>query len=157
MRPNSTGYVCVTYHVGINTYVPKPVPLFPITIGKFSCSTANGTRYCTPVESHSFQSSVIPSNVTLSGTFSFFTVVYVVKALSNATGFYDFSAPGTGFCGFGIPMAVGYSASQVNASAFTRNITCRAPPAAAVPAPLVDIFSEYVSGMNVTGISGFGQ
>ena len=135
MRPNSTGYVCVTYHVGINTYIPKPVPIIPFGIGKFSCSTVNGVRYRVPIDSHSFQNSVIPSNETLSGTFSFFTVVYLVKALSNATGFYDYSAPWGGACGLGMPMAVGYSASQVNASDFTPSISCRAPPASVVPAP----------------------
>ena len=152
MHPNSTGYVCVTYGVGTNTYIPKPVLLIPFSIGTFSCSTVNGVRSCVPVESHSFQSSVIPRNETLSGTFSFFTVVYIVKALSNATGFYDFSAPWSGACGFGMPMAVGYSASQVNASNFTRSISC-----GAVPAPLFGVVLEYVSGIDVTYINGFGQ
>jgi hypothetical protein len=45
------------------------------------------------------------------------SVLYSVTALGNSTGFYDQSAPFTNCYDF--PMAVGYAASQVNASDFT--------------------------------------
>lgn len=151
MGPDFTGYVCVTYHVHISAYSPNPTQLTPIHVGKYSCSAVNGASSCLPNDSHSFQNSVIPNNVTLSGSFSYFTVVYIVKALSNATGFYDYSAPWRGGCGFGVPLAVGYSASQVNASDFTQ------PPASScpyLPAPDVVPIAEYVTGMNVTYLQG---
>jgi hypothetical protein len=150
MRPNSTGYICMTYHVSINTYRSKPDQLSPIHIGRYSCVMVNGENQCLPNDSHSFQNTVIPNNITLSGSFSFYTVVHVVRALSNATGFYDYSAPTRGSCWLGVRMAVGYSASQVNATDFTQPLVSSCPGG---PALDVAPVAEFVSGMNVTNIS----
>ena len=70
------------------------------------------------------------------------TVVYRVSALQNSTGFYDQSAP-YGYCG-DIPMAVGYSASQVNGSDFPP----RPPVHSCIAVPYIPI-SVGVSGMGV--------
>jgi hypothetical protein len=89
---------------------------------------------------------VTPSHLTLSGNLTFFTVIYIVTALSNSTGFYNYGAVGIGR--EDEPMAVGYSASQVNASDFNL------PPFPMCPAAPFWPFAEYVTGMNVTYISG---
>src|ERR1700730_11243301 len=52
MRPNSTGYICMTYHVSINTYRSKPDQLSPIHIGRYSCVMVNGENQCLPNDSH---------------------------------------------------------------------------------------------------------
>jgi hypothetical protein len=153
MSPNSTGFVCVVYHVnqGIAYSRSSPSQLSPIHVGKYSCSVAGGISSCVPNDSPLFESKVSPHNITLSGGFSFFTVVYFVKALNNANGFYDYSAPYRGSCLYGVPLAVGYGASQINSSSFTQ------PPAAscsAAPAADFTPFSEYVTGFNVTYFQG---
>lgn len=70
--------------------------------------------------SHNFLISSIPSSVNISqiAVGSSFSFVYLIKPLSNATGFYDYGIPQacTGFPAY--PLAVGYAASQVNASDF---------------------------------------
>ena len=76
---------------------------------------------------------------------NFVTIVYVITALSNSTGFYDETAPWTG-C-IGMPMAVGYSASQVNASDFTQ------PPFHGCFVQLFVPVAEYATGMNVTYVN----
>lgn len=148
MRPNSTGYVCVTYQMAFNSgsfSLSNPFQVFPFPVGGL-CSRVNGVTSCDTSNSHSFQNSAIPDYITLPGSMQFFTVVYVVKALNNATGFYNYGEVGIG-CG-GNPMAVGYSASQVNASDFAL------PPIFhGCPAEPFWPFSEYVTGMNVTYIN----
>lgn len=47
-----------------------------------------------------------------------FTQTALIKALPNANGFYDYSIPGPNCTHF--PLAVGYSADQVNSSDFSR-------------------------------------
>jgi hypothetical protein len=147
MRPNSTGFVCVVYHLNQGVARSNPSQLSQIHVGRYSCSVAGGISSCAPNDSRSFETNVTPENITLSGGFSFFTVVYMINALNNATGFYDYSAPYKGGCLYGVPLAVGYLASQVKDSDFTQ------PPASscsAAPAADFTPVSEYVTGMNVT-------
>ena len=72
-------------------------------------------------------------------------MIDVVTALSNATGFYDYGSQGTGCENW--PMAVGYSASQVNASDFVLSATPGCPAEAIFPV------AEHVTGMNVTYVA----
>ncbi|MDV3292637.1 MAG: hypothetical protein LYZ70_00015 [Nitrososphaerales archaeon] len=161
MRPNSTGYVCVTYqtarqgnqtlYLSDSTYNSYPLLVNgtyrfnPILPTKYKCSTANGIISCEQTISQSFKVRVLPSSMRPSASMNYVTVVYAVNALSNATGFYDESAPWTG-C-IGMPMAVGYSASQVNASDFTQ------PPPHSCFVQLFVPVAEYATGMNVTYIN----
>jgi hypothetical protein len=47
-----------------------------------------------------------------------FTMIYFIQAVTSANGFYDYSIPKPN-CGF-YPMAVGYTADQVNSSDFSK-------------------------------------
>jgi hypothetical protein len=73
-----------------------------------------------PLASHNFLISSIPDSVNISQipVGSSFSFIYLIRPLSNATGFYDYGIPEacTGFPAY--PLAVGYAASQVNASDF---------------------------------------
>ncbi len=161
MRPNSTGYVCVAYQTawqGNQTlYQSDPMfrsyPLlvngtyefYPFLVGNYNCSTANETYSCTQAISHSFEITALPDSIRPSASMNYVTVTYIVTALSNSTGFYDEAAPWTGCTG--TFMAVGHSASQVNASDFTQPL---------VHGCFVQLFvpvAEYVTGMNVTYVN----
>jgi hypothetical protein len=88
---------------------------------------------------------VIPGYFTLTGSTNYITVVDIVNALSNSTGFYNSGEQGVGCENW--PMAVGYSASQVNASDFVLPAITGCPAAAIFPV------AEFVSGMNVTYVA----
>jgi len=161
MRPNSTGYVCVTYQTAwqgdqslywsdsmYNSYpllVNGTYEFYPFLVDNYNCSTTNETHSCTQTISHSFRITVLPDSVRPSASMNYMTVTYIVTALSNSTGFYDEAAPWTG-C-MGMFMAVGYSASQVNASDFTQ------PPPHGCFVQLFVPVAEYVAGMNVTYVN----
>ena len=92
-------------------------------------------------------SSVTPTSLTLSGNGTFFTVIYIVTALGNSTGFYNYGGIGPG-CE-DEALAVGFSASQVNASDFSLpTIGPECPASPFFP------FNEYLTGMSVTFIKG---
>jgi hypothetical protein len=159
MRSNSTAYVCVVYQTAwqgneslYSIYNSSSFLLvngtyqfgyFPV--GNYKCSTANGSTTCTETDSHSFVITALPESIRPTASMNYVTVVYIVTALSNSTGFYDRSAPWTG-CLF-MPIAVGYTASEVNASDFTQE-------------PLHSCFvqffipiAEYSTGMSVTYVN----
>jgi hypothetical protein len=85
--------------------------------------------------------SASPGSIQPSSTTDYVSVVYTVRALANSTGFYDRSAP-YDYC-IGMPMAVGYSASQVNSSDFDPIVQ---PPCALLPFGPVGV---SVGGMGV--------
>lgn len=161
MRPNSTGFVCVTFQSAWrgnqSLFLSDSWILAPYLVnGTFSfkdwfvpmnweCKTTIGTGTCEQILPHSFLINVLPSQIHPSGGMNYLTIVYSVTALSNSTGFYDVTAPWTG-C-LGMPMAVGYSASQLNASDFTRP-----PPFSCFVQPFLPV-AEYATGMNVTYIN----
>jgi hypothetical protein len=150
MRPNSTGYVCVTFE----TFTPPAVQhlsFFPFPVGQ-RCTRVNATTSsCDGPVYDSFQNGVTPTNLTLPAlNTTFFTVVYAYHALENSTGFYNLAAFGPDCTDE--PMAVGYQAAQVNASDFdlpTLGPEC--PAFSFLPV------SEHVTGMNVTYIDAFGS
>jgi hypothetical protein len=135
MQPSSTGYICVTYrpdwrigNIPVEDY-PTTFPKwsFSLQIAKANCTTSGGGGVsCTnDTISHSFQVSASPSSIQTSNDTDYVTVVYTISALSNSTGFYDKAVPlvGEGLAEGGcsvISMAVGYPASQVNASDFSQ-------------------------------------
>jgi len=159
MSPNSTGYVCVTYVTAwsgnpsefVSRLISFGLPNGTISLSPFLVFSDPVCITPTCGISHSFNISVLPSSYTLSNETNYFTVVFVVKALSNSTGFYDVSAPGGPGCMGAIPMAVGYSASQVNASDFTGLPPTNCP---AIPIWLYRPVADYASDMNVVFIKG---
>jgi hypothetical protein len=161
MRPNSTGYICVVYQTAwqgnqslyqsdsmYNSYpflVNGTYQFRPFLVDNYRCSTANGISSCVQTTSHSFKITVLPDSIRPSASMNYVTVIFTVNALSNSTGFYDESAPWTACVS--MPMAVGYSVSQVNASDFTH------PPGSSCPVQLFVPVAEYVTGMNVTYVN----
>jgi hypothetical protein len=98
MRPNSTGYICVTYQTAFdfNLFsVQNPTQFRPFEIGGL-CSRSNGVATCASSDSHSFVNAVTPNSLTLSGNNTFFTVIYIVTALGNSTRFHNYGGIGPG-------------------------------------------------------------
>ncbi len=94
---------------------------------------------------NSFQITVIPETVDLEN-FSIgsnFTVTYIIRPLPNATGFYDQSIPKLACERY--PLAVGYTADQVNYSNFSY-IDPLNPPCAS--AGLYNLIAVEISGMS---------
>ena len=124
MQPGTTGYICITYQSerqGNSGQYQSGLfsnGIFPFgfSILNATCvnnANANGCRSSTL--SNSFAFSASPSSIRPTSTTDYIVVVYSVTALGNSTGFYDYGT--YGFCG-GMPMAVGYTASQVNSPDF---------------------------------------
>jgi hypothetical protein len=161
MQPGTTGYICVTYQTAwqgnVTEYQNSSIYRdafandsyqFSMPIGTENCSASQGVTSCIGVPSYSFDITASPSSIQPTGAMNFVTVVYTVDALSNATGFYDYSAPYM-YCS-GMPMAVGYGSAQVNASDFA--------PLFVHPCPFLPFAPAGVSvgGMGVEYIP-FGQ
>jgi len=154
MRPNTTGYVCVIYRTlwqgnqsqflsyGLanetDSFQSSGNPL------NWTCVTYNeSSMSCAATFPHAFTIQRLPSSVVLTGNLDYLVVVYAYSALGNSTGFYDETAPWWG-C-WGMPMAVGYPAVQVNATDFNlASILDECPPLGLNP------LAEYTTGMNVT-------
>lgn len=167
MRPGSTAYVCVTFSTawqgnasvysgmfgsesGFN-YVP-----FGLTVGKWNCTEGGCSNdfYNGPYSDcdrslngcyNSFVTNMSPGSVPVNSATQYVDVLYTITALSNSTGFYDQSAP-YDYCE-GMPLAVGYTASQVNASDF--NVQ-----AGSCPFEYFQPYEVTAVGMNSTTIKG---
>ena len=142
MSPNTTGYVCVTYQTawqGNQTlydsdpaYSSSPFlvngsyPVYPFTVASWQgCNLPTGGSSCRQIIYHSFQVSAVPTSIRPSGTMDYVTVIYTITAPGDSMGFYDESAPWTG-C-LGMPMAVGYPASQGERVGFHSGTTAGVP------------------------------
>ena len=154
MQPGSVGYICITYqsawqgNPGAFLNMTRGAPFgngtyeFGMEIGTMPCTQSDGGTNCVGVVSYSFRIGVNPRTIVPTNATDLVDVVYTVRALANSTGFYDFSAPFE-YC-YGMPMAVGYPAAQVNATDFA--------PRLMYPCPF-EFFTPYsvsVSGMSVT-------
>jgi hypothetical protein len=152
MQPTTTAYICVTYQSAWQGNSSQYEALhfsnytfqFSLSVSKEHCVTSDGGTSCTGNVSNSFEISASPNSIQPSPETNYVSVVYTVTALGNSTGFYDHSAP-YNYCS-GMPMAVGYPASEVNASDFS--------PIVVIPCPLLVFHAIGVSvgGMNVTYI-----
>jgi hypothetical protein len=159
MRPNTTGYVCVAYQtfwrgnqsqfLSYGSTVANVTDSFEYSGNplNWKCITYNeSSMSCTLTYPHAFTIQHLPSSVVLTGDLDYLIIVYAYTALSNSTGFYDETAPWWG-C-WGMPMAVGYPASQVNATDFNFATTLsECPPVGLNPV------AEYTTGMNVTYVN----
>jgi hypothetical protein len=123
MQPGSTAYVCVTYQsswkgnvtqfpgYGVpNVNYSKFIAGFMLVVYKYEPGISD------PIFSHDFITSAYPSSIHFGNTTNYVNIFYTITALDNSTGFYDHSAQYA--CDAGLPLAVGYKASQVNASDF---------------------------------------
>ncbi|MGB9002376.1 MAG: hypothetical protein WCC52_01030 [Nitrosotalea sp.] len=93
-------------------------------IGKYNISTTNKSYSIGYIDQTSlFQIHANPKTVSLAGMplDSNFTVIYTIKPLQNATGFYDYFLPEINCERY--PLAVGYDKDQVNASDFSSFVT----------------------------------
>jgi hypothetical protein len=152
MKPDSTAYVCETWRSHWEGNTTTFLNWFGSDINYSQLQEHPGlTIYKdyngNPLPSHNFITSAYPTSYHFTNTTDFVSIIYSVTALDNSTGFYDNSV---GFaCGPGMPMAVGYTASQVNASDFggisLQNTFCSADP-------LIYFYpySVTVTGMNFT-------
>ncbi|MDE1765848.1 MAG: hypothetical protein KGI27_06185 [Thaumarchaeota archaeon] len=117
-----------------------------LNIGNVRQEKNNYGTSVTPAKdyTHSFKIKVVPETVDLANQplGSKFTVTYIIRALSNATGFYDSSVL-KGICN-SYPLAVGYSADEVNASDFTYINSVALP----CPAGLYQLSGVEISGMS---------
>lgn len=92
-------------------------------IGKYSYTTSGNSFGVSPVDTtQMFETASIPASVDLANypVGSQFTVLFIIKPLPNATGFYDYSIIEPP-CG-AYPLAVGYSSDQVNYSDFSKGM-----------------------------------
>ncbi len=153
MSPGTTAEVCVVYQASWvfndnpDTFGNGSYTFYPFIVAKYpGCSGPTGGTACEQTIYRGFNIRASPSSVQMSPSTDYVTVVYTITAPSNSTGFYDQSAPWWGVCAT-MPMAVGYSAAQVNSSDFGEPPlhSCLAEPFVAV--------AEYVTNMNVTYVS----
>ena len=127
MQPGTTGYICVTlqsaWQGSAADYQSDPFisSYYQFGFDAVNASCVNDALRCGSGDlSNSFTFSASPSSIRPTAATDYVTVVYSVTALGNSTGFYDYGL--YGYCG-GMPMAVGYSISQVNASDFVPAVT----------------------------------
>lgn len=124
MQPNTTGYFCVVYvdpHPNYNVSLAQELASgFEISYG--DCGYDQGGIGCAFHLSHSFATTGTILNSTgafvSNATSHYVSVIYSIRPLPNSTGFYDEAAPLPHYPCWSAPMAVGYLASEVNASDF---------------------------------------
>jgi hypothetical protein len=148
MQPNATGYICVTYQSVNGSSSNNANPLGGWGISKADCSAPGACVYF-PSYSFNINNTILNSALPFVGnaTVNYVSIIYSVRALGNSTGFYDQSAP-LQHCG-SMPLAVGYSASQLNASDFPGYINpglLNCPPIQYVPVEV------GVIGMQMTNV-----
>ncbi len=131
LKQNSTGCAKITFtidHMYDDTRFSTTWPQMATIgdtfhVGKYNYTT-NGNQYSTASHdaANSFHTLAVPSVVDLSKypVGSNFTIIYVIKPLANATGFYDYSIPRLTCNAY--PLAVGYSRDQVNSSDFSKGL-----------------------------------
>ncbi len=144
MQPNTMGSICVTYKAA---WSDDPSFFSSLISSWESVYLKNGSYPFTMYIGNNsalgaFTISPTPGSIRPSANVSYVTVLYRVSALANSKGIYENSAP-YGYCG-SMPMAVGYSASQLNGSDFPS----RPPPHSCI-AELYSPVSVGVVGIDV--------
>ncbi len=131
IKPYTVGCAKITFTVDLRYDDPRfssPWPrIAPVGemfhIGKYNYVKNDNQYSVTSSDTLDFfQTAVIPETVDLANykVGDNFTVTYIIKPLSNSTGFYDYAVPRP-MCNT-YPLAVGYDASQVNSSDFSMGL-----------------------------------
>lgn len=157
MSPGTTALVCVTYQSlwqGNQTQFDQSGSILapyevdggyefgPFFVASYSSCGSSGLS-CVQTISHSFLITSYPDFVSVSGSLDYVTILYTVNALANSTGLYGTSAPWMG-C-LGMPMAVGYSASEINGSDFPQPLVeCPVQPFNTVSVSVLGMGVAYV-------------
>jgi len=148
MQPNTVGYVCVNYKAA---WDDDPSTFNATVSGWESLYLKNGSYpfqlylgdSSGRLAPNAFNITATPGSIRPSANITLVAVLYRVEALSGSKGFYENSVP-YGYCG-SVPLAVGYSASQVNGSDFPP----RPPPHSCI-AEMYAPTSVGVSGIGLT-------
>lgn len=123
MDSNSTACARLTFTIDRNpdTTLSRINITSDLLIGNYNVSRHVNLLSVAPGKdyTHSFQITVVPKTVDLANfpIGSNFTVIYIIKPLPNATGFYDYSIPRLACERY--PLAVGHTADHVNYSDFS--------------------------------------
>ena len=145
MQPGTAGSICVTYKAAWSDYPSY----FNSTIsGWESIYLKNGsfplTLYIGNNSARSpFTITASPSTMHLSANVTYVTVLYRVSALPNSTGIYEHSAP-YGYCD-SMPMAVGFSPSQLKGSDF--------PPRPPIHSCIAELYAPVSVGVEGIGVT----
>jgi hypothetical protein len=124
MQEPSTAYVCVTYQSLVtgpqstnNSFFNKTFSFgFSLRVcHKFQSNESFGLQ-CSP--SQALSGSAYPPQIILTNSTTTFTVIYNIASTVGSKRFYD----DVGGLFWGCPLAVGYSASQLNSSDFHVNL-----------------------------------
>lgn len=105
-----------------------------------------GTAYHAKAYTGSFDTAVLPSSITPTPTVSSFTILYTITPLSNSTGFYSEFDPAPGLL-----LAVGYTASQVQASDFPAAGLVHGTFASPYTASSVSVIGGTVVDLTISG------
>lgn len=145
MQPNSTAKICVEYYFDSdwNSYPNKEI--YPYGILETCCFISNAKYSTEPSSRVTVMADPPLFNVTGVHSGTKISVVYTIRTGSNSTGFYDNSVP-YGSC-MSYPMAIGYAASQVDKSHFSKWIAVIPPCFYSIDG--VDSV-KIISGMNYT-------
>ncbi len=132
MNSNSTGCARLTYTINYNYDNTSNGRIAWPRVANFSFLHIDTLKYTSNGDSfgvtsgkdftNSFKITTVPETIDLANLpiGSNFTVTYIIKPLSNATGFYDESLPKPVCTNY--PLAVNYNADQVNSSDFSKGL-----------------------------------
>lgn len=145
MQPRRAGSICVAYKT---SWSGDPSVFNSLTSGWESTYLKNGSfPFMLFIGNNSGRSPFVitatPSSVRPSANMTYVTVRYDVSALPNSTGIYDYSAP-YGYCD-SVPMAVGFSATQLKGSDF--------PPRPSPHSCIAELFSPVSVGVVGIGVA----
>ena len=128
LKPYSVGCAKLTFTINYKYDDPRMSSRWPemapvgemLHIGKYNYVTNEGQYSVTSSDTTEyFQTYSIPDTMDLANfpVGYNFTVIYIIKPLSNSTGFYEYSIPKLPCNSY--PLVVGYDKDQINASDFS--------------------------------------
>jgi len=153
MEPNSTAQLCVTYKVqktDLTSVVSYPLFQQGMWSLHYQCTSTSCSGSGTP---GNFTVSTSPSYLTIYPGNSVASIVigYTIQSGVNSEGFYGFQYLNA-FCPRNTPFAVGYNASEVNATDFTGFFTIAGCGPRNNPNNIIG-YEDYLSYANITGIT----
>jgi hypothetical protein len=150
MQPNSTAQICVSYMVqqtDLTSPVSNPIWVqYGIWKMHFECTQTSCYGSGSP---GAFTIATSPSYITIypGNSVAKIIIVYSIKSYDNSNGLYALQYLNS--CVQDIPFAVGYNASQVNASDFAGFFR----PSSGCGGPHYIGYLDYLSNGNITGLT----